>query len=395
METIIGIGSSLLKDSHQAARKAIQEAVKKIGIIDKNSFAIVFITEEYDPAAVINEIRSGLKMNNIIGFTSAGIFTDQTINESGVLIAIIKNDGMDFFLDAEEGLSRDQKKAGANLADRLRKRVDNDSGCPILLLLPDGITNTVGELVDSVFNKLGSQTKYAGGGSGDNLRFLKTHQFLGDRVYKDAVVSALIQLKKPFGVGVSHGWKPISSPMIVTDSEGNRIKELDWQNAYEIYTDVVRKYSKEPINADTFAEFSMHYPLGIPQVAEKEHYIIRDPVSRGDDGSIVCVGDVPVNSIVRIMHGDRESLLNAVKEAAREAVRQLGDCRPAGILVFYCVSRCLFLKNHFIDEIKAIHMCIGKEVPLFGCMSYGEIGSLPGMPLAFHNKSVTVCVFPG
>jgi hypothetical protein len=263
------------------------------------------------------------------------------------------------------------------------------------VLKPDAITHTVGELVDSIFDKLGSQLKYAGGGSGDNLRFLKSFQFLGGKVFKDSVVSALIHLKKPVGVGVSHGWTPISPPIIVTNSEGNRIKELDWQNAYEVYSDAVHRYSQEEIIEDNFAEFSMHYPLGIPQVTEMEHYIIRDPVSKGDDGSIACVGDVPVNSVVRVMHGNTESLLNAAKEAASEALRQIGKCKPAGILVFYCVSRFLLLKKAFIDEIEAIHKCIGKDIPIFGCMTYGEIGSIQNGPLAFHNKSVTVCVFAG
>lgn len=396
MATAIGVGISTLHDPYEAGSAAMRDAINNIGTIFEktaNELVIVFITEDYDPEIVLKGIREEINIKNIIGFTIAGVFTEDVIETKGIVAGIIKSDEMDFHLDMEEGLSKDQRKAGSSLGQRISSKFTEEDENVLLLLFPDGVTNTVSGLVESIFYNLGSRILYAGGGAGDNLRFLKTYQFLYDRIVADSVVSVLITSKKPIGVSLSHGWKPISPPLIVTKSEGTIIKELDWQNAYEVYSGLIEKYENKKIDPE-FAKVAMSYPFGIPQTTEGMNYIIRDPIKIDSEGSIACVGDVPENAVVRIMSGDKQSLLNAVKWAVNDAMGQCNGFKPAGVLVFSCVSRCLFLGDDFKDEITAIKETVGDGVPVFGCMTFGEIGSLGGGPPEFHNKSIVICVFP-
>ena len=396
--TKIGIGLSTLSDSSKAAKAALNQALQTADATPETiqkSLIMLFLTENYDYCQVLNQIKSVITTDNIIGSTSAGVFCNRISAMNGIVIGIFKSDELSFSLAAEEGISVDETKAGFNLGSKLIDKIHEvkDTNYITILLLADGMTNSISLLIDSLFDKLGSNVRYAGGGSGDNLRFLKTLQFHRDKALNDSVVSALIASKKPIGIGTSHGWLPISPPLVVTNSDFNQVRELDWQNAFDVYSKIVRAYGKTEINENNCKEILMSFPLGIPQSSE-EYYIIRDPVLKKPDGTMIFVGDVPNNSIVRVMYGDMESLMSSPIIATLEAFKQLGGCKPAGVLVFYSISRCLLLQDAFHEEIAAINDLVGTDVPVFGCMTYGEIGSLYAGPPAFHNKSLVVCIFP-
>ncbi len=280
--TKIGIGLSTLSDSSKAAKAALNQALQTADATPETiqkSLIMLFLSENYDYCQVLNQIKSVITTDNIIGSTSAGVFCNRRSSMSGIVIGIFKSDELSFSLAAEEGISVDETKAGFNLGSKLIDKIYEvkDTNYITILLLADGVTNSISLLVDSLFNKLGSNVRYAGGGSGDNLRFLKTLQFYRDKALNDSVVSALISSKKPIGIGTSHGWLPISPPLVVTNSDFNQVRELDWQNAFEVYSNIVKAYGKTEINENNFKEILMSFPLGIPQSSE-EYYIIRDPV---------------------------------------------------------------------------------------------------------------------
>jgi hypothetical protein len=45
-------------------------------------------------------------------------------------------------------------------------------------------------------------------------------------------------------------------------------------------------------------------------------------------------------------------------------------------------------------EIRAVREGLGADVPIFGCLTFGQIGSLAGGAPQFHSKSVQVCAVP-
>lgn len=395
MGSRIGVGLSL----HEDPAAAVEEALGLAGApaeAGMERLVLVFLTEGYDPRAVLTAVGARCGTANLLGFTAAGVVTEAAVAERGVLVAVVDSDEMRFHVDAAENLSRDPRRSGAALGKRFSERLVLTDDEALLLLLPDGVTGSLGGLVEAVFDRLGDRVRYAGGGAGDNLRFLRTHQFLGDRVLTDAAVAALVTSPKPAGVGVAHGWRPVSPPLIVTRSVGSTVHELNWEEAGAVYQRALGACEGNAARPDAggFAALAMRHPLGIPQAREREQYIVRDPLRLGEDGSLTCVGDVPENSVVRVMAADRESLLEAAREAAREARAGLGPRRAAGVLVFYCVSRYLLLREAWREELRAVAEAFGPGVPVFGCLTFGEIGSLRGDPPAFHNKSLVVCAFP-
>jgi hypothetical protein len=351
-------------------------------------FVLVFSTDNYDQKQVCAGIHSVIQNTPWIGCCTAGVITDR-IETTGIAVLAIKSEEMKFGVGVGKDISKGAQKAGVEVAQMARDAVSEYEDYPesLVIILPDAISGNTSELIKGVYSVLGACTKYAGGGAGDNLRFIKTYQFINNQVYQDAVVAVLIKSKNPLGVGIRHGWKPVSAPMVVTSAKGNVVSELEWFPAFDMYV-ATAEAEKTKIDKSTFAEFAMTHPLGIPQIGGE--FIIRDPLNVDEDGSITCVAEVPANSIVRIMKGTEELLISAVKQAARDALDAVQGRKIIGGIIFDCVSRSLMLKNNFYKEIEAIHSVVGKDVPIIGNLSFGEVGSISGGSPQFHNKTMVL-----
>jgi len=59
----------------------------------------------------------------------------------------------------------------------------------------------------------------------------------------------------------------------------------------------------------------------------------------------------------------------------------------AGTLVFDCISRALFLQDHFAQELAAVAQ---GQSPLFGALTIGEIANSGRSYLEFFNKTTVV-----
>lgn len=378
----IGIGSSSVSDSYKAGREAAKKANNVLGG-EKGDFALVFTVDKYNQEEVLKGAYEVLGNIQIGGCCGTGVFTHEgKMKPDSVAVMIGKSNDLSVTFGIGEGISKDATAAGETLAKSLTSaEMDLNS---VLIALPDGITGNCVSVVRGIFNVLGSRIRYSGGGAGDNLKFVETFQFLNNKVYKDAVVGALISSNNKIGVGIRHGWRAIGRPVVVTKSKVNIVNQLEGRPAFDVYHEICPEVTRE-----NFAEFSMTHPLGIPLL--EEEYLIRDPLKVLDDGSIFCVAEVPEKSVVRVMEGTKESILEATKNAAQEAIAGLEGAEPAAVLVFDCVSLTLILKEDLPKQIKgAIQSVVGEKTPMIGFYTFGEVGTIKGGPPQLHNKAVGV-----
>jgi len=248
-----------------------------------------------------------------------------------------------------------------------------------VLVLPDGFSGGVPEMLQGLYDCLGPDFRYVGGGAGDNLRFYRTCQFTESGVYNDAVAAAVIG-GADVEVGLGHGWKPTGEPVVIGDVHGKVVLEIDGRPAAEGYAQHVG-----PVNRDTFAEVGMRSPLGFPDISGR--YIIRDPMKLNEDGSITFVTEVPSRAVGYVMKGDAADLIRAAEEVARTVRERLQRLRF--VLCFDCISRYLLMGERFGDEYRSIRNAVGDGTPLLGALSFGEIGCYSAVPV-FHNKTVAI-----
>lgn len=256
-----------------------------------------------------------------------------------------------------------------------------------LVVLVDGLSKYIAALTQSLFSCFGLERNFIGGGAG-SLSFVQKPCLLTPQgLISDAAV--VVRLPLGIGVGVSHGWQPISAGMRVTESNGRIIQSLDWRPAFAIYRELVEAHSGMQFSDNNFFDIAKRYPFGIGKIGTE--LVVRDPFMKEENGGIVCVGEVPQNCIVKLLNGTPESLIAAAVRARNLAEEFVpfasGDGQPAFFID--CISRVLYLGERIEDELEA---AAGKRT-LFGALTLGEIANNGKEYLEFYNKTAVLGIF--
>jgi len=371
----VGIAYSTLDDSRRAGRMAAEEAVKSSG---EPALTLLFTTDDYDQEVVYEAVKEVIGASKMAGFCAGGIVTADGVFRQGVGVCTLSGDELRVVTSLQRGLSVDPRGAGRRAGEELLAS-GLDQGT--VFVLPDGFAANISEVVRGLYNTMGPEFRYVGGGAGDNLRFFKTYQSTETGLASDALAVALLD-GATIQTGIGHGWKPTGDPLVITAAEGKRVFEIDGRPAFDVYSECLGG-----IPVDKFAEYGMRYPLGIPDISG--NYLIRDPLAVNDDQSIDFVTEVPRNAVVSVMEGDVADLIETARSVAQAAAG--GVAEPQFAFLFDCISRCLLMGEEFERELKAIREAIGMEVPILGSLTFGEVGSYADVPL-FHNKTTVIAV---
>lgn len=398
----VGVGSSNNEDSFKAGREAAELAID--GIKGEPTFSIMFSSVRFDLRKLLDGVRSVIK-GNLMGCSDAGEITNDGVATGSVAVMCIKSDKINVGLGVGKDISKNARKAGQDSAASAIEEIGEEmraasqifvktkSGnfaniTPFsMITLVDAMAGGGADVVRGITDVVGLHFPVVGGSPGDDLQMKKTYEFCNDKIYSDAVVSAVLRSDLVTGFGVRHGWHPVGRSMTVTRSKGGQVYEIDERPAIKVYEEFFGK----KIEGEALArEFTIN-SLGIP--AWEGEYRLRWPILKKDDGSIICAGEIPQDSVVRIMAGDEDSAIEAAKAAAREAMMRAGEPEDiAACIVFDCISRKQLLGKDAIKEIEAIQSVVGKETPLIGFYTYGEQAPTLGASAGFHNQTVVIYI---
>jgi hypothetical protein len=370
----IAVAYSQNKNSKKAGEEIAKKVVKITGQPD---LIILYTTEFFNQKDVIAGVKKIVGNTKIIGCCAAGIITKDGVFKDAVGIMSIKSNRLKCITDVELNVCKNARYAGIRAGEKLIKTTAKEG---TVLVLPDGFASNVAEIVKGLYHVMGSDYEYIGGGTGDNLKFFKSYQFNEKKLASDSLAVALISginMKTRIG----HGWKPMGDPLLISKTNGKKIIKIDGKPAFQAYS----KHFKD-ITSKNFSYYGMLHPLGLPNIAGE--YIIRDPIRLNKDGSIDCVTEVPENSMVHIMSGNKKLLIKAAHEVAKEAVKGFKNAKFAWI--FDCISRYLLLGNDYKHELDTIIKTIGRDIPLLGILTFGEVGGDYDGPPLFHNKTLVI-----
>ncbi|MCA9401811.1 MAG: FIST C-terminal domain-containing protein, partial [Candidatus Omnitrophica bacterium] len=357
-------------------------------------FAIVYCSIHYDPKVILPIIKKFLNTPNIIGSSTAGIILSDRIETRGISILAIHAGEIKFGCASIEQISSDKTfESGTEFARTTLQNFGSQGGRQLYIFYFDGQLENTTTFLKGVQEVLGSVFPIVGGGSSDDYHFDRSFQIFNDQVLKNSACGILLGGGQ-FSVGVSgrHGWKPVGRPRIVTQSQGNVIYKIDDQVAAKIYEEYFGG-EVENMRLDQFGRIAILYPLGI-YVEGSEEYLLRNAISVQADGSIVCQGNVPDDSSIHIMIGNKESCKDAVSQAAQEAKKNLLGKPPKLVLVMESIARLKLLGRQAKEEIGRIQKIFGSNTPIFGMYTYGEICPFQSMENIrkpfLQNESVIV-----
>lgn len=292
------------------------------------------------------------------GFLMAGLFHPVEI----LVLTGTSRPGMDFDTILEEGIR------------------GMDFHKKTLFAFVDGLSRRIEALLQGLFNSIGLIPNYIGGGAG-SLSFIQKPCIITPMgLLMDAAVLALSAV--PSSIGVAHGWSPISEAVKVTESRQNRIISLNWEPAFTVYRRIVERHSRLSFESTPFFDIARAYPLGIARMDAE--MVVRDPIFTEYE-ALICVGEVPEGTYVHVMNGDMRSLIAGAEEARKAAFRVYTGKEDHPVLFLMdCISRVLFMEEHFKLEILAL----SQNGCTFGALSLGEIANTGESSLEFYNKTV-------
>lgn len=392
---IAGVGTSSHSDSFQAGYEACSQAMQKGGI-DKPDLTIVFSSVKFAQDQVVKGVRQVSGGASLVGCSGAGEITNEGPSDKVVAVMAIKSDTVSFTTVLGKGVKENAREAGKNTALAVREKAGANA-LAALVMFPDVLAGNGADTVRGALDALGEHALVVGGAAGDDFLFTKTFQYEGEEVASGSIAAVGITGNCALGLGVRHGWMPIGLPMKATKSDGAVLKELDGKPAVKIYEEYFEGKT-EALRKEPLARMAITYPLGI-KVEGYDEYLIRDPITVGEDGSLTCAAEIPEGSEVRLMIGSKERAIEAAEDAAKKLMRDFSARRatPKALFMFNCIAREKLFAQEAKDEISAVMNIIGRDVPLLGFYTYGEEAPLGGEIVdetkrhsQFYNETIVI-----
>ncbi|MCX6803326.1 MAG: FIST C-terminal domain-containing protein [Candidatus Diapherotrites archaeon] len=379
-------GESIKSDSFAAGEEACSNALSQIkGVIN---LIVVFATVNYSQEEVLKGVKSLAKDALVVGCSGLRCISNNHGFDKGVAVMAVSSD--DIILKSAIGINaqKDSREAGYSLA----KSLVNEATA-VLMIFMDGVGVNGSAVVRGILDGSRKNLPIIGGMASDASTFTKTYEYHQGEVLSDAVVGVAMSGKVSFGIGVQHGWQSIGLPVTVTKSEGATIQEINGQPAIKFFEEYFgaeeAKQLYKPLSRICYV-----YPLGM-SVEGSDELLIRIAFVANEKGELVCAGEVPQGSQIRLMLGDHEKAIEAAREATEKAKEQLKGATPKAAIVFNCAARYMLLGKRADEEIQAIQSVLGGNVPLIGFYTYGEQAPLrgdigPACSSLFHNETMTM-----
>lgn len=275
----------------------------------------------------------------------------------------------------------------AHVSEGIQKNLDNEFAkfdFSSLLMLVDGLTRGIGNAINQILDDFGQSIKVFGGGAGSLSFEQKPCLFTPQGLTKDSLV--LVAMRQDWSFAIGHGWEVLDGPFIANKVDDNRILELNFEPAFNVYKQVIEKFDGRQLDETNFFEIAKTYPFGLERL--DENLLVRDPITV-NGSALVCVGEVRENTMLYILKGESENLI----AAATHSITQVAKTQiVSAAFIFDCVSRKLFLGDDFVKEVEVIANAVNKNALLFGVLALGEIASDRSGGIELHNKTAVTAI---
>ncbi|MBI9062870.1 MAG: FIST C-terminal domain-containing protein [Marinilabiliaceae bacterium] len=325
----------------------------------------------------ISRLLRGLSIP-VFGGIFPGVIFNNHRYEKGFLIAELP-------WTIHVGIIKKISASETNLDEELEHILSDFLSVKTIFTFIDGFATRINSLIEALFATFGLQYNYMGGGAGSLSLIQKPCLLTNEGLLQDAVV--LVGIVAPSGIGVRHGWKYISGPYKATSVVGNKILQIDYKPAFEMYKRIVEQHTNESLGIDNFFEIAKAFPFGINKLDTEE--IVRDPLQVDNNGTITCVGEIEQGCYINVLSGQQKNLIDAAGEAVNEAFKDISI--PPKNFVFFvdCISRVLFLDKNFTLELSNVYNQAG-NLPVIGALTIGEIANNRKEYLEFYNKTSVI-----
>lgn len=382
----VGVGTG--PDPEKAGREACLQALSLLPE-KRADLVFVFSSVTHDQDKLLSSVASTTGNALVTGCSTAGeISSEGLASEKSVVVLALASDTVRFFGASGHHLIWNAMQAGQDCANKLQ--YDSRGYVTSALLFLDVMSGKTDQAIAGFLERIGKGFPVYGAAAADDLLFFETYQYLGDKVYSGSIVGVGLAGEYVCASVAAHGFLPVGIARRVTRAEGTTLIELDGKPAASIYEEYFGEEHLPELHEGLLPTMAVSYPLGV-FLPNRNDAILRNPVFVDKNGAMTFTAAIPEGAEVRLMISDIEEGLRTAEAAASELLLRLGGRRPRAALVINSVARKKMLGLRADEEIQLIQSILGRDVPIAGFYSYGQILSQEaeiGAP--FHNGSILI-----
>jgi len=356
------IGYAQALNGREASLQATHHALNSLGSANP-SMAFIIASHQYQARDVVSGASGLLGDTPLIGLSSPVGFSSKGLHPNSVVVALINGD-----FQAETHWMPGYAQSGRETGSRLMKQVEGKEDARALLFFADGFNGDADQLCSIL---PGGDLVLAGALSSGDLHTGHSYQLAGPQTGTGSLAGVILSGGLRASIGFAHGWNPVGNHFRVTRSRGFWLRTLDGRPASETYAQLfghpAREWAFPPLS-----HLARLYPLGIEQ---GDQMVVRAPIRVEADGSFRMNAPVRDGADAYLLVGNRDSCEKAAQQAAQQALQGLNGDKPAFALVLVDIAWEMLLKSHPGAEIAAVQDILGKDVPIAGGYTLGQIAS--------------------
>ena len=231
-----------------------------------------------------------------------------------------------------------------------------------------------------------------GGMASAALRPRQSRLFLDDRVLSSGAVGVHLPHAEVHPL-VAQGCRPIGDAYIITQAEGNVIRELGGRPPLVRLREMAAAL---PSRDQELLAQGLQLGLVIDEYRTEPgqgDFLIRGVVGADPDSGAIAVGDeIQVGQTVQFHVRDAESADEDLRRALERESAVLDGRRPAGALLFTCNGRGSRLFTEPDHDAGLIAAVLG-DIPVAGFFCAGELGPVGGQNF-LHTFTASIALFP-
>lgn len=256
------------------------------------------------------------------------------------------------------------------------------------LTFVDCLSEGIDLFLSSLYDHFGNKCSYFGAGAGTQDLSDSNCIFDSSGLYSKAALVAIIS--QPSRCSARHGWTRHSGPMVASKTTNNVIHELDGEIAETVYRNALPDNLQNTPPEHFYRDVGPRFPFSLEYPGSED--AVRDPVSISKNGDVTFLSDIPEGSLMYLVEGTPESLIDAAQEAVRHSINESTE----SLFICDCLSRTMALDSRFPMELRVIYDEVNSVKPKLnveGVIALGEIASNGDQPVNFFNKTFGICCF--
>ena len=383
MTLITAIGQATSLEGREAAIQATQQALEHMGK-KTVAFGLIVASHHFNFQQILSAITPLLGDTPLLGFSTTAEFSSRGVAHRSVLVTLVSGNELQANTDWWPGFDLDSGET----AQKMIRALQLEQAEGTLLLITDGLNGDAQQLCAAL---PAGNYHLAGWLAGGDIRRMQTAQIGGKKAGSGGLAAALLSGDFAIGIGSSHAWQPVGAYFTITETDGQRVTELDNLPANETYARMFG-YTPQDWTVSPLNELARLYPLGLEQDGQSP-LLIRSPLRIETDGSLRMNTAIQAGSVGHLMVGGIERCLNSTADATRQALEKIGEARPVLALVLADVSIQMLLEAQPGSELEAVQSVLGPQVPVAGGYTYGQIAQTEAGIPNLLNQHITVIVF--